>query len=128
MLLYGLEWASLKQSHISFLSVSAKIILAAYSVNRTSILVDFIRKLYYTQEMLSLCFVIDSFRLFETITLFLEGKDYLLRPTVSKIRDSLEQSDISNILCIPGSQNIADSMMKYNLHTRELLKVLYLDA
>jgi len=64
--------------------------------------------------MFPLVLTVDSFGLYSTISTLHEGRDYRLRPTVARLRDSFESRDISILQWIPGAVNIADALTKVN--------------
>jgi len=61
-----------------------------------------------------LVLTVDSFGLYSTISTLHEGRDYRLRPTVARLRDSFESKDISTLQWVPGAVNIADALTKVN--------------
>lgn len=52
----------------------------------------------------------DLFGFYGTVTTLLEGRDYRLRPTVLLIREWFESGEISNLVWVAGSKNLADSL------------------
>ena len=75
-----------------------------------------------------LVIVLDSLGLHATLTTLHEGKDYRLHPTVARIRDSYESKEIDEIICIPGSQNIADALTKRNIAIQRTLGKILVDG
>ena len=59
---------------------------------------------------------VDSRALYDTITTLHESIDYCLRQTVQRIRDSFESRDLNVLRWLPGQQNIADALTKYDLN------------
>ena len=55
---------------------------------------------------------VDSRGLFDTISTLHEGKDYRIRGTVARLRDSFAIKEITGIRWVKGSQNIADALTK----------------
>ena len=97
---YVLDWHSSKQIRVSFSSVGAEILATAESANRSILLKDFLKDIL---QIFPLTMVVDSFGLYSTITTLHEGRDYLLRPTVSRIRDSFESGELNYLHWIPES-------------------------
>ncbi len=56
-----------------------------------------LQALYGADTSLTLVLTVDSLGLHATITTAHEGKDYRLRPTVARLRDSVESGEISVI-------------------------------
>ena len=63
----------------------------------------------------------DSKGLFDTVTTLHEGRDYRMRQTVQRIRDSFESQNLNALVWIPGTENNADTLTKRSV---ELLKML----
>ena len=108
------DWHSSKQNHISFSSMGAEIIAAAESADRSILLSFALQRIVDFPDRLPLILTIDSHGLYSTITTLHEGKDYRLRPTVSRLRDSFESREITTIQWIAGTSNIADALTKCN--------------
>lgn len=66
----------------------------------------------------------DSRCLYDTITTLHEGKDYRLRPTVQRMRNSFESQELNSMRWIPGLINLADSLTKRNVKTYAILNDL----
>ncbi len=73
-----------------------------------------LQALHGADTSLPLVLTVDSLGLHATITTVHEGKDYRLRPSVARPRDSFESGEISVIQWIPGQKNIADALTKRN--------------
>ncbi len=71
-------------------------------------------QLLYDSPPLPLVLTADSLGLYSTITTLHEGKDYRLRPTVARLRDSFEAGEIQTIQWLAGDSNIADALTKRN--------------
>lgn len=54
----------------------------------------------------------DSKGMYDIITTLLEGKDYKLRQTIQRIRDSFDLEDRNRLLWVQGRYNIADALTK----------------
>jgi len=59
--------------------------------------------------------------LYDTITTLHEGRDYRLRQTVQRIRDSFESEDLNALRWIQGKVNLADALTKRNPQTHRML-------
>lgn len=57
---------------------------------------------------------IDSKGLYDTITTLDEGKEYRLRQTVQRIRDSFEPEDLDILRCVQGIAKVANAINKRN--------------
>ena len=108
------DWHSSKQNRVSFSSMGAEIIAAADSADRSILLSYALRRILDLDEPLPLILTIDSHGLYSTITTLHEGKDYRLRPTVCRVRDSFESGELSVVQWIAGTNNIADALTKCN--------------
>lgn len=73
-----------------------------------------IQPLHDSSTPLPLILTLDSLGLYRTITTLHDGKDYRLRSTVTKLKDSFEAEDIPVLQWVPGKQNISDAHMKRN--------------
>lgn len=58
---------------------------------------------------------VDSRALFDTITTLHDSKEYRLRPTVTRTRNSFECSELDTLRWVGGVDNIADALTKANL-------------
>ncbi len=109
-----LDWHSSKQSRISFSSIGSEILAAATSAHRSVSMTEGLQALHGADTSLPLVLTVDSLGLHATITTVNESKDYRLRPTVARVRDSFESGEISVIQWIPGQKTIADALTKRN--------------
>jgi hypothetical protein len=69
---------------------------------------------------------VDAKGLYDTITTLHESKDYRLRPTVARLRDSFGAEEIRVLRCIPGPQNLADCLTKGNFVVFRMLNQVML--
>ena len=83
-------WHSSKQACISFSSIGAEILAAAESCDRSILLSHCISRTLSLESPLPLAVTVDSLGLYSTITTLHKGRDYRLRPTVARLRDSFE--------------------------------------
>ena len=118
---HAIDWQSSRQNRLSFSSIGAEILAAAASADRSSLFSEGLN--YITKPIISmpLSIVLDSLGSHATITTLHEGKDYRLRPTVARLRDSYESKEIDEIIWIPGQQNIADALTKSNIVIQKTL-------
>ena len=115
------DWNSSKQGRVSYSSVGAEILAAAESTDRSALLPACIQNLFGADDLLPLVLTVDSFGLHSTITTLHEGRDYRLRPTVARLRDSLDSGEIAVMQWVPGKTNLADALTKINPHSFSLL-------
>ena len=119
-----IDWLSQKQSRVSFSAIGAEILAAATSADRGSMMAERITLAMSRKTPLPFILTVDSHGLYSTITTLHDGQDYRLRPTVSRMRDSFENEEITVIQWIPGVLNFADALTKRNLQMfRDLIKV-----
>ena len=118
------DWHSAKKSRVSFSSIGAEILAAAYSADRGSLMSNCIAKLYGSSAKLPFILSVDSHGLYSTIKTLHEGKDYRLRPTMARLRDSFEVGEIAVVQWIPRKLNLADASTKRNINSyRDLNQV-----
>ena len=115
LIFHVIDWHSSKQSRVSFSSVGAEILAAAAAADRSSLMTEGIRAIHSAQNPLPLVLNVDSLGLHATISTVHEGRDYRLRPTVSRLRDSFESGEIAVLQWIEGQKNIADALTKRNV-------------
>ena len=111
---YLIDWLSAKQGRVSFSSIGAEILAAEKSADRGSMNAESIQRLVKFDYGLPFVITVDSNCLYSTITTLREGSEYRLLPTVARLRDSLENQEISTIQWIPGKDNLSDALMKRN--------------
>ena len=116
-----MDWNSSKQGRVSFSSVGAEIIAAAQSTDRSALIPECIQNLFSADHPLPLVLTVDSYGLYSTITTLHEGRDYRLRPSVPRLRDSFDSGEISVMQWVPGRNNLADALTKINPNLSTLL-------
>ncbi len=126
LIYHVLDWHSSKQSRISFSSIGSEILAAATSADRSGLMVAGLQVLHGADSPLPLVLTVDSLGLHATITTVHEGKDYRLRPTVARLRDSFETGEITVLQWIAGQKNIADALTKRNTAMYKLLNSICL--
>jgi hypothetical protein len=55
---------------------------------------------------------VDAKGLYDTLFTLHESRDYRLRPTVSRIRDSFDSHELQVLRWIPGATNLADALKR----------------
>ena len=111
---YVIDWVSTKQKRISHSSYGAEILACAEADDRGYYIKTGMRSLFPKTGIRSEI-VVDSKGLFDTISTLHEGREYRLRQTVQRIRDSFESKEVDVIRWIPGIRNVADSLTKRNV-------------
>jgi hypothetical protein len=112
-ILHTLDWSSSKQRRVSFSSIGSEILAAASAADRGFALTESIRALFpHASTPLYFELRVDAKGLYDTITTLHESKDYRLRPTVARLRDSFGAEEIRVLRWIPGPQNLADCLTK----------------
>lgn len=113
VLFHCLTWSSSKQKCTSYSSYGAEIHAAANADDRGFDLKASLLALFPNRPVKHELLV-DSKSLFETITTLHDSREYRLRKTVARMRDSFESSELNVVRWIPGSKNIADAL---TMHT-----------
>lgn len=109
-----IDWTSHKQQRVSHSSYGAEILAGATSDDRgfyykTAINAIANDKDYIVKHELN----VDSKGLYDTITTLHEGREYRLRQTVQRIRNSFEAGETDVFRWIPGKENLADTLTKH---------------
>lgn len=105
------DWASTKQRRISHSSYGAEILACSDADDRGYFLKQGLRSMGGGQDIRHILHV-DSRGLFDTISTLHDGKEYRLRQTVQRIRDSFESGDIDILRWVPTGANVADGLTK----------------
>ena len=105
------DWASRKQRRVCHSSYGAEILACADADDRGYNLKMAMASLFPAKTFRHILHV-DSKGLYDTITTLHEGRDYRLRQTVQRIRDSFEAGEVNIIRWIQGKANIADALTK----------------
>lgn len=117
---HPIDWTSHKQDRVVHSSYGAEIIACASADDRTYLLRSSFRSMFPSagtnNELLT-----DSRGIFDTITTLHEGKEYRLRQTVERIRNSFESQELDTLRWIPGKCNIADALTKRSVNLYKLL-------
>lgn len=111
-LYHGLQFHSGKQRRVVYSSFGAEIIACAEADDRGYALKNGLSELLdvIIEHELS----VDSHGLFDTITTLHDSKEYRLRQTVQRIRDSFESRELDVLRWIRGFLNVADALTKRN--------------
>lgn len=119
---HPLDWSSHKQRRVSS-PYGAEVLASADADDRG----------YYFKMGLTSMFphmnihselLTDSRCLYDTITTLHEGKDFRLRPTVQRMRNSFDSCELDFMRWIAGTINPADALTKRNPDTTRLLNKL----
>lgn len=121
-----MNWSCSKQRRISHSSYGAEIITCADADNRGY----YIKKEVQTilpEVRIRHELNVDSRGLYDTITKLHEGKEYRMRQTVLRIRESFESEELDILQLIQGFFNLTDALTKQNsasfkMLTKELAK------
>lgn len=105
------DWTSSKQRRVSHSSYGAEILACADADDRGFYIKQAVRSITQEDEIAHVLHV-DSRGLFDTISTLHDGKEYRLRQTVQRIRDSFESRDIDILRWVPTGMNVADSLTK----------------
>jgi hypothetical protein len=110
-----IDWSSSKQSRVSYSSIGSEILAAASAVDRGYVLSASINFMFPSSpQPLPFELNVDSKGLYDTISTLHESKDYRLRPTVTRIRDSFGAQEIRALRWTPGFSNLSDALTKGN--------------
>ena len=107
------DWASSKQRRVCHSSYGAEILACADADDRGYNLKIALTSLFphaFFRHVLN----VDSKGLYDTITTLHEGRDYRLRQTVQRIRDSFEPGELDVLRWIQGVVNMSDALTKRN--------------
>lgn len=115
-----IDWTSHKQHRVSYSPYGAEILAAATADDREYYMKNAINTLF-PQTPVKHELNIDSKGLWDTITTLHEGKEYRLRQTVQRLRNSFEAEETEIMRWIPGPLNIADALTKLNVSMFQML-------
>lgn len=115
-----IDWESSKQRRVSHSSYGAEILACTDVDDRGYGIKEALSSIFQNQTFKPKLNV-DSKGVYDTITTLHEGRDYRLRQTVQRIRDSFESGDLDYLRLIQGFVNIADSLTKKNYVSQRLL-------
>lgn len=115
-----IDWGSMRQKRVCYSSYGAEILACTegddrgYNIKMS--LASLFPKNEFTHEL-----NVDSKGLYDTVTTLHEGRDYRLRQTVQRIRDSFESQELNVLRWVQGPVNVADGLTKRNTNTQRLL-------
>lgn len=105
------DWASIKQRRVSYSSYGAEILACADADDRSFYLKMSFNSIFPSCKFKS-TLVVDSKGLYDTITTLHQGREYRLRQTVQRLRDSFESQEMDALRWIQGHANISDALTK----------------
>lgn len=115
-----IDWCSAKQRRVRYSPYGAEILACADADDRGFYLKTGLDCIFPNtasrNELLT-----DSKCLYDTITTLHEGRDYRLRPTVQRMRNSFDSKELDSMRWIPGTSNPADALTKRNPNTSAML-------
>lgn len=108
-----IDWSSHKQQRVSHSSYGAEILAGATADDRGFYYKAAINAISDDEDnIIKHELNVDSKGLYDTITTLHEGREYRLRQTVQRIRNSFEAGETDVIRWIPGTENLADTLTK----------------
>ena len=102
-LYHVIDWLSCKQTCVVFSSIGDEILAAETFSGRESMISERLKVVFSAEHPLPFVLTVDSHGLFSTAKTLDEGSEYRLRPTVARMRDSLETGEISVKQWIAGN-------------------------
>lgn len=78
--------------------------------------------MYFTKEHINHRPIFHSNRLYGTISILHEVRDYRLKQTVSRIRNSFETRDIYVLRRVQAAEDLADALTKRDVNMHGILK------
>jgi len=105
------DWASTTQKRVSHSAYGADILACSDADDRGYRIKESIRSITSNLDLPHILHV-DSRGLFDTISTLHDGREYRLRQTAQRIRDSFEGKEIDVLRWVPSRQNIADCLTK----------------
>ena len=109
-----LDWSSQKQRRASNSTYGAEILACVDADDRGFHLKQAFHSLFPMKPLRHILNV-DSRCLYDTVTTLHEGKEYRLRQTIQRIRNSFESTELDILRWIPGPANISDALTKRKL-------------
>lgn len=119
-LFHPVDWFSNKQKRVSYSPYGAEILACADADDRGYYFKSGLNSIFKDAAVRNELFT-DSRCLYDTITTLHEGKDFRLRPTVQRLRNSFDSRELDFMKWIPGTINPADALTKRNPETTKLL-------
>lgn len=116
------DWYSSKQKRVVYSSFGAEILACADADNRLYGLKIGLASL--TSEEIISELLVDSKSLFTCVTTLSDQREYRLRRTVARIRESFDSRELDHLRWVSGNSNLADAVTKWNPQVWELLQVV----
>lgn len=117
---HPIDWCSNKQRRVSYSPYGAEILACADADDRGYYFKVGLNSIFMQASIRSELFT-DSRCLYDTIATLHESKDFRLRATVQRIRNSFDSQELDFMKWIPGTINPVDALMKRNPETTKLL-------
>lgn len=109
---HPIDWYSAKQRRIVYSSFGAEILACADADNRLFGLKMGLSTLLASPIVSEL--VVDSRGLFTCITTLSDQREYRLRRTIARIRESFDSEELNILRWVKGDHNLADAPTKWN--------------
>lgn len=110
---HAISWTSHKQKRVSYAVFGAEMLAAADADDRgydlKLSLISFLRNPRLKHEIF-----VDERALFDTITTLHDPREFRLRKTVARMRDSFQCGELDCATWIDGKSNLADALIKDN--------------
>lgn len=120
---HPIDWCSNKQRRVCYSPYGAEILACAEGDDRGFYFKAGLNCIFPETNLRNELFT-DSRCLYDTITTLHEGKDFRLRPTVQRIRNSFDSCELDLMNWLPGPSNPSDALTKRNPNTSALLNEL----
>lgn len=124
MAFHPIYWSSSKPRRVSHSSYGAEIIACAEADDRGFHIKEAMQTMFQGRKI-TYQLNVDSKGLYDTITTLHEGKEYRLRQTVQRLRDSFESEELNVLQWIQGFANIADALTKHNPNSFRLISRVF---
>ena len=123
-LFHPLDWVSAKQKRVSYSPYGAEVLACAEADDRAYYVKNGLMSIFYNTKVRSEL-TTDSRCLYDTITTLHEARDYRLRPTVQRLRNSFDSHELDYMRWISGDTNPSDALTKRNMKTWTLLNEIF---
>lgn len=117
---HAYDWLSAKQRRVVYSSFGTEILACADADNRLYGLKMGLTALL--DEPVESELLVDSKGLFTCITTLSDQREYRLRRTIARIRESFDSKELDRMRWISGQQNLADALTKWNPASWKLLQ------
>jgi hypothetical protein len=126
MLYFITDWHSASLKRVAFSSTGAEILAAANAADRG--LTAIVRQFGSAPKDVLFELTLDSRGTLDTMATLHAGRDFRLRPTVCRLRDSFSSGEINIMRWAPSLKNIADALTKRNYDMLSLLNKIYVTS